>query len=123
MPEGPFGFPRLTSIGPFVDEYRNPAHLLKDIMKRPHSWRHYEPQEFQYLIDEEYKKSRVRQELRGIEAGRFHEYLENAHEFWWPLDVDEKVEFAEKNPRLVQWIEVYAQLEDQSLPSKDVEVY
>lgn len=123
MPEGPFGFPRLTSVGPFVSEFGDPEELLDDIKRRPHSYRNYEPQEFIYLIEEGENIREIRPALRRIEDGRFHTMLEKAHRFWFPLDQDEMELYAERNPRLIQWLEVYAKLEEQIAPSENVEVF
>lgn len=119
MPEGPFGFPRLTNIGPFTNE-EDAEMLFMDLTTRPHSYREYNPDEFISLIESDYDEQEVRTELKTIESGRFYNMLEAAHKFWWPLDEDEMEDFYNENPVLVRWIEVYARLEDQSPPSKHI---
>lgn len=118
-PEGPFGFPRLMNVGPFVEE-EDAKELFLDITTRPHSYRHYDPEEFIRLIESDYDKKDLRTELKSIEAGRFYTMIKDAHKFWWPLDEDEMEDFYNVNPDLVKWIEVYARLDDQSPPSNHI---
>lgn len=120
MAEGPLGFPRLTSIGPFVKEAKQPKELLRDIALRGHSYRNYDPEEFLLLSNAGINKGTLRTELDVIEDGRFNEMLNEAYNFWIPLDPDEKEMFAERNPDLLDWLEVYATLEEVRRPSEDL---
>lgn len=122
MPRGPLGFPRLTSLGPLVEEDRDPQELLEEIKFRAHSYRFYEPDEFIQLLESGVSKRELRSALKNIESGRFYDMLVEAHNFWWPLDVDEMETFRDRNEDLVRWIEVYARLEDQVPPSETVEI-
>lgn len=123
MPEGPLGFPRLTSLGPLVESTseKDIEELKREITRRPHSYRHYEPEEF-IALAEQGERGFARQELDVIESGRFSDMLSEAHSFWWPLDQDEKEEFYSKNPGLVRWIEAWAAAEVQSRPSDSVDL-
>lgn len=122
MPEGPFGFPRLTSIGPLVEDDPSPDELFQDITWRPHSWRNYEPDEFIQLLESDYNKGEIRTELGVIESGRFKDMLKEAYNFFGPLDQDEKEEFYRRNPDLVRWLEVYARSEDLQKPSNVLDI-
>lgn len=86
--------------------------LERDIKLRPHSWRGYEPQEFMQLARETDQRT-ARGELKTVEAGRLAEMLRYTHKFFTPLDADEKRDWANRNPDMVEWMGVWAALEDQ----------
>lgn len=121
MPEGPLGFPRLTSLGPLVED-KSPQEKMVELSLRPHSYRGYEPDEFIRLLNSGVEKRELRKELGAIEAGRFKDMLEEAYDFWIPLDLDEQETFYERNPDLVRWLEVYAATEELRRPSEEVEI-
>lgn len=122
MPEGPFGFPRLTSIGPLVEDDPTPEELFRDITLKSHSWRNYEPDEFIQLLESDFPKDKIREELDVMESGRFNKMLESAYKFYIHLDLDEKKEFYRRNPDLVRWLEVYGRAEDAYPPSQDIDI-
>lgn len=117
MQEGPFGFPRLTNIGPFVSETimveGSLEDALEELMFRGHSLRNYDPREFRNLYERGASKRRLRQELQRIEDGRFNDMLKEAHWMFSALDEDEQEGFARNNPGLIEWMNVWALLEDQ----------
>lgn len=89
---------------------------LRDIRLRSHSYRNYSPAEFHRLIDEaEDRKqlSEIRDEFDVIEAGRMAEMLKIFHNFYWRLDRDEMELFAQRNPGILEWVNVWARLNHQ----------
>ena len=120
MPEGPFGLPRITTLGPLVEE-KGPNEIMFEIARRSHSYRNYDPREFIKILDSgEIPQHKVRQELRIIESRRFNDALAELHNFWFALDEDEMEMFAERNPGIIQWVEVWARAEDQIAPSESI---
>lgn len=83
----------------------------RDLTMRGHSWRNYDPEEFLEAADMD-GKVRAREELRAVESGRFYEFLKAGHKFFAPLDPDERREWAERNPDVMDWIGVWGYLED-----------
>lgn len=117
MPEGPFGFPRLTSVGPFVeDDIDNPEEKLEEITSRTHSYRNYSPEEF-IKLKGEVSGGELRGAMNAIEGGRFTPMLKKVHRFFIQLDGDEMHTFAERNPGLIEWVDAWAVAEDQIKPS------
>jgi hypothetical protein len=80
-----------------------------DLAGRPHSWRHYEPEDF-IEANRNDPTVEVRKELQIVESGRFYDMLEAGHKFFRALDPDERRDFAQANPDLIAWIGVYAHL-------------
>ena len=87
-----------------------------EMFKGKHSWRGYQDTDFKALFNACREDSKnpteklecgvtVRRGFQGIEDGRFDDMLEEAHRFFFPLDKDEKEDFAEKHPILVKRIE------------------
>jgi len=116
MPEGPFGLPRFTSIGPFVEQDLeipddNQA-ALRDIQFRPHSIRNYDPREFRLLLDAGVERHELMKVIRSIEGERFDSMLDEAHRFFRALDEDERQGWARNNPGFMQWLNVWATLEE-----------
>lgn len=74
-----------------------------DLALRPHSWRHYEPEEF-VVAAKNSGKVEARQEFRAVEAGRFAPFVEAGHKFFRALDPDERDAWASRNPDMMEWI-------------------
>lgn len=121
MPEGPLGFPRLTNIGPFVEE-EDADELFREITLSGHSYRNYEPEEFIKLIESDFDEQELRTELGAIEGGRLNRVLKQLHNFWFRLDEDEMEMFYNRNPDIVRWLEVWARLHSKVPPSSNIEV-
>lgn len=88
---------------------------MSDLTARPHSLRNYSPEEFR---DEWHaaepgsdRRTDIRLTLQRVEGGRFHAMLKAAHKMFATLDPDEKTAFANRNPRLVVWINTYGLVE------------
>lgn len=111
MPEGPLGFPRLTSIGPFTTEEIDRDLTADDLALRGHSIRNYKPEEFR-VVARNSGKPEAREELRAVEGGRFNTLLKSYHEFFRALDPDERRTWANGNPLIMEWVNVWAFLED-----------
>lgn len=111
MPKGPFGVPRLTSIGPFVEEDIDKTLTAEDLILRPHSIRQYRPEEFR-VVAANSGKPEAREVLRDVESGRFEPVLADFHKFFAHLDLDERKTWANGNPLLMQWVNTWAFLED-----------
>lgn len=111
MPEGPFGLPRFTSLGPFVEEVDQDI-TAKELSLRSHSIRNYKPEEFRVAADNSGKKE-ASKELGVVESGRFKPMLKRSHRFFIALDKDEMEMWARNNPLLIRWMNVWAFLEDQ----------
>jgi len=123
MNSGPLGLlPRLTSASPLVNRQSSSKPVPVDLTTRPHSYRGYEPEEFMNLLEEGVSKSDLRTELKVIESRRFYDMLKETYDFWVPLDLDEKELFYSRSKHIVEWLEVYATLEDLRRPSEDVPV-
>lgn len=118
-PKGPFGFPRMTSIGPMVEDSirdKDPAELYQEMTLRPHSYRNYSPEEFHYLMDQEFDPVKVRELFSSIEGSRKGGRLENAvektYKFFGPLDEDERQFWSDRNPGMMEWLNVWARAQD-----------
>jgi hypothetical protein len=110
--------------------------LLKDMAFRRRSYRNWTPQEFREIIENDpYELSPgmlaeldiytaearedidsaievagrqvSRKLLERVEAGRFEPVLSEAHNFFSPLDPDERRMFARRNPGLLMWVSAY----------------
>lgn len=85
-------------------------------MKKGHSYRNYDPQEFLRLwdlADGGREEAKVREHLETVEAGRFYLMLKATHKFAVALDPDELETFWSRNPGLKEWVNVYATVEHQ----------
>lgn len=79
---------------------------------RTHSLRNFEPDDFHEALAGEFERPELRQALRFIEAERFYAMLKPAHKMAVHLDLDELRAFVDANPWLVEWVNVYAELEE-----------
>lgn len=82
-----------------------------DLLRRTHSWRNYDPEEFVEAARVDGKVN-ARQELKAVEGGRFYPFLKAGHKFFRALDPDEMQSWANQNPEMMKWIGVYGYLED-----------
>lgn len=116
MPQGPFGFNRPFGVGPLVSESfegEDPQELFMSLSLRSHSLRNYDPREFRYLKRQGIPQPDLREELRVIESGRFEPILKETHRMFVHLDEDERQDFASNNPGIMDWVNAWAELEEQ----------
>lgn len=90
--------------------------MKRELIRRGHSIRNFDPEEFRDLVDE-YEhipegKAEARKALKFVESGRFYPMLQAAHKFFRHLDPDEQRDFARRNPGLIEWVNLYGYLED-----------
>lgn len=117
MSEGPFGFNRPFGLGPFTSstpDDKSAEELYIELTLRSHSLRNYDPREFRYMKDQGVSKKKLREELRIIESARFEPILDKTHRMFVHLDEDERRDFARNNPGIMDWVSVWADLEDQA---------
>lgn len=112
MPEGPLGFPRFTSLGPFTRETVDPDLTVQELSLRSHSIRNFRPEEFRVAAANS-GKTETRKALRAVEGGRLDPLLKNHHRFFRALDEDEQEMWSRGNPLIMEWMNVWAFLEDQ----------
>lgn len=117
MPEGPFGFPRLTTVGPLVTEEKTDDELLNEIIAAGHSYRNYNPKAFIRLATTRKRKKRLRTQMSRMEGGRMNTMLKDIHRFFIQLDKDEMKTFADRNPGIIEWVDAWAEIEDQMKPT------
>lgn len=85
--------------------------IQQNLIMRGHSIRNFEPHEIRQLAHNEGKQS-AREVLRFIESGRFEPMLDATHKMFRALDPDERRAFAERNPGIMEWVNVWAFTED-----------
>lgn len=88
---------------------------INDILAASHSYRNYEPEMFETAwenADGRREEARVRKSLRRVEDGRFRDMLKTTHKMFAALDKDERETFYARNPRLMRWVNVYADVEE-----------
>lgn len=94
-----------------TEEFTVDTTTAAELAGRPHSWREYEPAEFMAAY-ENGEPGDVRAALARVEDGRFQAMLSEAHRFFRALDADEREAFAEGNPDLMAWVNVYGLAQD-----------
>lgn len=83
----------------------------RELSLRPHSWRSHEPEEYIEAAESDGKPD-ARAELSSVEGGRFVPMLKAGHKFFAALDPDERRDWADQNPEMMDWISVWGYLED-----------
>jgi len=104
-------------------EPRRGKSLIEDAQTRRRSYRNWSPYEFIDLWEnrlprgevdpndpEEYSGPAVREVFDRIEDGRMAEAADEAMTFFAPLDPDERVLFARRNPGMLMWGSVYGRM-------------
>lgn len=120
MPRGPLGLKRATSLGPFVETDTNelPTNppTVQELKDRTHSWREYDPAEFEALLLQGASSREINEALNSMErsrsGSRFTPMLDETHKFFRALDADERKEFWDKNPNLMRWTTIWAASQD-----------
>lgn len=96
----------------------------EELLRRPHSYREYEPREFDTVIDREGVEA-AREALDRVEAGRWAEMLKGVHDAYVPLDgargrrSNERARMWRNNPGLLHWVGVWARANFLSDPRAD----
>jgi len=96
----------------------------EELRRRPHSYRGFEPREFDTVIDREGVEA-AREALGRVEAGRWEEMLKAVHDAYVPLDGErgkrsnERAQMWRRNPGLLHWVGVWARMNYLSDPRAD----
>lgn len=95
----------------------DPSISPTDLLRRSHSYRNYEPEEFvQAFLNAEgsnREEARVREAMEIMEGGRFEPMLKRAHRMAAHLDLDEAEEWWEDNEELRRWVNAWAFIQHQ----------
>jgi hypothetical protein len=81
--------------------------MLERMKNRDHSYREWEPRDFHTAIEEGERMVPLQGQLRRIEDGRFYDMLDRTHLMFIRLDEDERNMWAERNPNMMKWLEVF----------------
>lgn len=92
-----------------------PISSISELTRRSHSLRNFEAEEFIQawnMAETEGERQQVRAAMDFIEAGRFSDMLRQTFSMMVHLDLDELEQFAEDNPWLIRWVQVWATIEE-----------
>jgi hypothetical protein len=105
----------MTHYDTNVTEDTDIAQRIYDIkLERSHSYRNYNPDELEklYRQADRDQEIEIRNILKQIEGGRFHDLLTQFHRQMSALDQDERKKMATRNPGLTKWQKTYAVIEE-----------